>query len=348
MVAGPLVGLRRLGPARRRARRPGRAAAGALTIAGPAALGSRRRSRRRAAGGVPAQRGAPRPPRHPARPALARRRRGGPAAARRPPAAPHRRAAGAAARAHRRHRARRAGLRGGRDPAVPAGRDRAARPPRPGAGARAWPWSARPSWPGSGAVDVASDISLESMLAGGLVALLLLPLAVALQRTLRRLVYGDRDFPHRVVSDLRRLDPTSAPEEALGETLTLLSRRLRLSYAAIEVFATGDRPRSGTPRGTPVTVDLVVGGTQPRPAAARGRAGPRPVRPRRPATPRGRRRPGRRARPGRVDQPRAPALPAAPDHGAGGGAAPAPSRPPRRSRARRWPRSRCGWRPPAT
>ena len=94
------------------------------------------------------------------------------------------------------------------------------------------------------AVDVASDISFGSMLAGGLVALLLLPLAVALQRALRRLVYGDRDFPHRVVSDLRHLDPMTAPEEALQETLGLLARRLRLSYAAIDVFPTASSERS--------------------------------------------------------------------------------------------------------
>ncbi len=114
------------------------------------------------------------------------------------------------------------------------------------------------------AVDLASDISFGSMLAGGLVALLLLPLAVALQRTLRRAVYGDRDFPHRVVSDLRRLDPMTAPEEALQETLGLLARRLRLSYAAIDVFPTPSSDAiatsTGVRRGSPVTIDLVVGG----------------------------------------------------------------------------------------
>ena len=114
---------------------------------------------------------------------------------------------------------------------------------------------------GVGAVDRASDRNLGSMLAGGVVALLVLPLALLVQRTLQRLVYGDRDLPRRVVSDLRRLDPTSAPEESLAESLTLLSRRLRLSYAAIEAAPTGD-VEVGTRRGTPVTVDLVVGGAQ--------------------------------------------------------------------------------------
>lgn len=115
------------------------------------------------------------------------------------------------------------------------------------------------------AVDAAADISVGSMLAGGLLALLLLPAAVAVQRTVRRVVYGDREFPHRVVSDLRRLDALTAPEDALREALELLARRLHLSFAAVDVLAT---PSSGpiaasigTPAGTPATVDLSVGGT---------------------------------------------------------------------------------------
>jgi two-component system NarL family sensor kinase len=114
------------------------------------------------------------------------------------------------------------------------------------------------------AVDVATDISVGSMLAGGLLALLLVPVAVAVQRVVRRLVYGDREFPHRVVSDLRRLDALTAPEAALSEVLELLARRLHLSFAAVDVFATPTSdPISaaiGTPLGTPATVDLAVGG----------------------------------------------------------------------------------------
>ncbi len=116
-----------------------------------------------------------------------------------------------------------------------------------------------------GAVDAAADISVGSMLAGGLLALLLLPVAVAVQRSVRRLVYGDREFPDRVVSDLRRLDAVTAPEDSLREVLELLARRLHLSFAAVDVFAT---PTSGpiaaaigAPYGTPATVDLAVGGS---------------------------------------------------------------------------------------
>ncbi len=114
------------------------------------------------------------------------------------------------------------------------------------------------------AVGQASDIGLRSLVAGGVLALLVLPLAVALQRLLRRAVYGDREFPRRVVSDLRRLETTSAPEAALSETLSLLARRLRLSYAAIDVRPPrGAEPLQvaiGESRGNPVTVDLVAGG----------------------------------------------------------------------------------------
>ena len=113
------------------------------------------------------------------------------------------------------------------------------------------------------AADVAADVSVASMLAGGLAALVLVPLAVWVQRTLRRLVYGDREFPRRVVADLRRLDPSTAPEDALREMLELLARRLHLSFAAVELFATptseGVATSIGTSYGTPTTIDLVVG-----------------------------------------------------------------------------------------
>lgn len=115
------------------------------------------------------------------------------------------------------------------------------------------------------AADAAVDISVGSMLAGGLLALLLLPVAVAVQRTVRRLVYGDREFPDRVVSDLRRVDAVTAPEDVLREVLELLARRLHLSFAAVDVFGTGSSEpivtSIGTAYGTPATVDLAVGGT---------------------------------------------------------------------------------------
>ncbi len=116
----------------------------------------------------------------------------------------------------------------------------------------------------AGAVNLASDTSFEAMVAGGVVALLLLPLAVALNRWIRRLVYGERASAHQVVAELRRLDPLTAPTDALHETLALLARRLQLSWAAIEVYGEGEdaiETSIGEPRGSASVVELVVGGT---------------------------------------------------------------------------------------
>ena len=56
-------------------------------------------------------------------------------------------------------------------------------------------------------VNLTSDTSFGAMVAGGALALLLLPVALWLNRVVRRLLYGDREFPRRVVSELRGLDP---------------------------------------------------------------------------------------------------------------------------------------------
>ena len=116
----------------------------------------------------------------------------------------------------------------------------------------------------SGVVGRASDTSFGSMVAGGVVALLLVPVAVAVRRAVITVVYGDRDFPYRVVSDLRRLDPAAPPEDALRETLEVLARSLRLSFASIEVVAGPGSDRISTsigePRGQQTAVDLSAGG----------------------------------------------------------------------------------------
>ena len=85
------------------------------------------------------------------------------------------------------------------------------------------------------AVNLAAGTSVRSMVTGGVVALVLLPAALLLRRTASRLVYGDRAFPYRVVSELRRVEPTTAPENVLDEMLSTLSRSLGLDYAADRV-----------------------------------------------------------------------------------------------------------------
>ena len=115
------------------------------------------------------------------------------------------------------------------------------------------------------AVNLAAGTSVRSMVTGGVVALVLLPAALLLRRTASRLVYGDRAFPYRVVSELRRVEPTTAPENVLDEMLTTLSRSLGLDYARIE--STGSTPEDrfaverGELRGQPTVVDLEVAGT---------------------------------------------------------------------------------------
>ena len=115
------------------------------------------------------------------------------------------------------------------------------------------------------AVDLATGNSFSAVVAGGLVALALVPLALLLRRVFSQFVYGDRDFPYQVVSELRRLDQRTTPAEALHDMLTLLARRLRLSYASIEVYAPSPEDRIatsiGTIRGQPTAIVLEVGGT---------------------------------------------------------------------------------------
>ena len=178
------------------------------------------------------------------------------------------------------------------------------------------------------------------------------PLAVGLQRMLRRLVYGDREFPqpgrvrpapagpadrHRggAAGDAARCSPggCGCPTPRSRSSRDPPSDRI------------ADR-RSARAAGQPVTVELVVGGTDLGRLRLEVDPQARPVRAGRPAPARGRRQPGRRAGPGGLDQPRAPALAAAPGRGPRGGAAAAPPRPARRARARRSPRWRCGWSPP--
>ena len=78
-------------------------------------------------------------------------------------------------------------------------------------------------------------------------------------------MYGDRAFPYRVVSELRRVEPTTAPENVLDEMLTTLSRSLGLDYARIESAGSAPEDRfaveRGELRGQPTVVELEVAGT---------------------------------------------------------------------------------------
>jgi signal transduction histidine kinase len=100
-----------------------------------------------------------------------------------------------------------------------------------------------------------------SLLATGLVAVLFQPLRSRLQRSVNRLMYGERDDPYAVVSRLgRRLEATLAPDRVLPTLVETISQALKLPYAAI-LLKDGEEFRTaatcGSPRGEPETLPLV-------------------------------------------------------------------------------------------
>jgi len=75
---------------------------------------------------------------------------------------------------------------------------------------------------------------LISILATGLVAVLVQPLRDWLQRGVNRLMYGERDDPVTVLSRLgQRLEATIAPEAVLPALTETIAQTLKLPYAAI-------------------------------------------------------------------------------------------------------------------
>src|SRR5215216_6392373 len=73
-----------------------------------------------------------------------------------------------------------------------------------------------------------------SLLATGFVAVLFQPLRSRLQRSVNRLMYGERDDPYAVISRLgRRLEATLVPESVLPTVVETVAQALKLPYAAI-------------------------------------------------------------------------------------------------------------------
>jgi two-component system NarL family sensor kinase len=106
---------------------------------------------------------------------------------------------------------------------------------------------------------------LIALFSSGLVALCVLPLGRYLRRRVGRLVYGERDDPYEVISQLGRVDAAAAPRAILNQVVVTLAQSLRLPYVAIELR----RPRGGfsieasygQPRGTPSALPLTHAGT---------------------------------------------------------------------------------------
>jgi signal transduction histidine kinase len=75
-----------------------------------------------------------------------------------------------------------------------------------------------------------------SLLATGLVALLIQPLRERLQRAVNRLMYGERDDPYAVLSGLdRRLEESLSPETTLPIVVETVAQALKLPYVAVEL-----------------------------------------------------------------------------------------------------------------
>ena len=113
---------------------------------------------------------------------------------------------------------------------------------------------------GLGALLQVSGNLAISLLATGLVAALFQPLRSRLQRSVNKLMYGERDEPYKVLSRLgRRLESALAPEAAITSIVETVAEALKLPYAAI-LLKQDDRfvtaAEYGTPAGETLTLPL--------------------------------------------------------------------------------------------
>jgi two-component system, NarL family, sensor kinase len=94
-----------------------------------------------------------------------------------------------------------------------------------------------------GALFQARGDMVVSLIATALVALLFQPLRERLQRSVNRLMYGERDEPYAVISRLgRRLEATLAPNAVLPTIVETVRDALRLPYVAIALATVDQRP----------------------------------------------------------------------------------------------------------
>jgi len=77
---------------------------------------------------------------------------------------------------------------------------------------------------------------LIALIATGLIAILFEPVRARLQRSVNRLMYGERDEPYTALSRLgQRLEATLAPDAVLPTIVETVAQALKLPYAAIEL-----------------------------------------------------------------------------------------------------------------
>jgi Signal transduction histidine kinase len=105
---------------------------------------------------------------------------------------------------------------------------------------------------------------LISLLATGLIAFLFQPLRERLQRSVNRLVYGERDDPYAVLSRLgQRLEAAYAPESVLPTIIETVAQTLKLPYVAIALNQNGEikiAAEFGRSKSEPINLPLIYQG----------------------------------------------------------------------------------------
>lgn len=117
---------------------------------------------------------------------------------------------------------------------------------------------------GVGALVHSGGNFVVSLFATGVVAVLFAPLRDRLQRAVSHLMYGKREDPYRVLSQLgQRLEATLAPDAVLSTAVRAVAETLRLPYVAIELEQDGafeTAAVTGEPVDDPFRLPLIYGG----------------------------------------------------------------------------------------
>lgn len=93
---------------------------------------------------------------------------------------------------------------------------------------------------------------LSTVVSTAAVAIAFAPLRAAVQRSVDRLLYGDRRDPARVLSELgQRLEVVAAPDDVLAVIAETLATALNLPYVALRT-STGSEMRLACERGEPI------------------------------------------------------------------------------------------------
>jgi signal transduction histidine kinase len=111
---------------------------------------------------------------------------------------------------------------------------------------------------GLGALFQSSGNFFLSLLATGVIALIVNPLRVRLQQFVNRLMYGERDDPYKVLSQLsQHLESTQTPDSVLSTIVETIAQTLKLPYAAI-LLADGKTPQTAAEAGSPTEPFLAL------------------------------------------------------------------------------------------